>query len=167
MIVLTAMALCSICNGQKRHRCMAGTDLTALPRSHEADIFFGISIGEFWSVSAGTSIRIPWTVEKGRAVHHDDLLLEDHGFRNMTEDLVSVRIGAQYWPKEVFNGPMLSFGLCTGHSMNIGCPIDIGYMCRISKDLWIAATYDIELTETIRKVSIKGKGICISIGYEF
>ncbi len=146
---------------------MAGTDLSSLLRSHEADVFCGISVGKGWSVSAATSIRLPHLEDRSSTVHKDDLMLEDTDFSSEAEDLISVRMGAQYWPKAVFDGPVISLGIGTRQSRNIECPLDIGYMCRIGKGLRAAVSYGIELTGTIRESRIMGKGICISVGYEF
>ena len=167
MTILLTLTICATCSGQKRHKCMIGTDISSLLRSHEADVFCGISIGKGWTVSAAASIRLPQHKNEDSAIHKDDLMLEDTGFHYESENLTSVRIGAQYWPDNVFYGPVISLGIGTRQSRNIECPLDIGYMCRIGKGLRVVVSYDIELTGTIRENRITGKGVCINLGYEF
>ena len=167
MTVLLTLALCTTCSGQKTHRFIAGTELSSPLRTHEIEMFYGLSVNKNWSVSAGTSIRMPHREDRESDVHKEDLMIEAPSFSSGSEDLLSVRMAVQYWPESVFDGPVISLGIGTRQSRNLECPLDIGYMCRIFKGLRAAVSYDMELTETIREGRIIGKGICISLGYEF
>ena len=145
MLLLLTLLVCAVCQGQKRHRCITGIDLSSVLRSKELDMFYGISVNDRWSVCGEASISI----------------VPD------SEDKMRAGISAQYWMKEPFNGPVISFGLSSSKTRNIGCPVSVGCMCRIGKGLKIMLAYEEELIGHICNGTASGKGICINLGYEF
>ena len=84
-----------------------------------------------------------------------------------SNDLITAQICAQYWTKEIFRGPAISFGLMTSNSLNLEIPLSVGYVCNIWKGAKISVFYNILVLNTILSSQIKGKGLCIGAGYEF
>ena len=167
MILLISLAGAT-CNGQKKYRCIAGLEALSILRSADLEIFYGISVSNRWSVCGKTSMKLPEPdIEGAVSEHRENLLIENAGFPSVSTDIIKAAVSAQFWLKETFNGPMISFGMETSASQNIGLPISIGCMCGIGKGLRLLIGYDAEILSTIRNGKTSGKGICLSIGYEF
>lgn len=167
-LILLSALVCSVCNGQKKHRCMAGIDITSLHRDNGVCLYSGISVGNRWSVGSVTFIRLPDIVsDEATDIHKEDLKIPEFAKVQDKEDLINVGINAQYWVTEVFNGPAISFGMRTCNSLNIEFPLSFGYACRIWKGLKISGFYSLDLLESMKDGRFYGKGICISLGYEF
>lgn len=143
MMISLILLACTVCQGQKKHRCITWMDLSSVLRSKEVDMFYGISVNERWSVCGAVSISIS----------------------QASEEKINAGISAQYWTRETFDGPMVSFGL--SDSGSIGCPVSLGYMCRIGKGMKVMLSYEDELIGHILNGIPSGKGICVSVGYEF
>lgn len=167
MILLISLAG-TTCHGQKKHRCITGLEASSILRSGDLDLFYGISINTHWSVCAETSLKLPELNGIGSiSEHREDLMIEKTEIPSVPTDILKAAVTAQFWLKETFNGPLISFGLETSASQNIGVPISIGCMCGIGKRLRLLVGYDAEILSSIRNGKTSGKGLCLSIGYEF
>lgn len=167
MLVLLTLMVCNLSSAQKKHRCIAGLDLTSALASHDLGLFYGIATGNNFSVCAATSIRLPVTASEAEKTHKEDLMLEDSSARNISSDIIQAQISAQYWPKRQFDGMMISFGLGTGQSRNLYCPVEIGYMCPIGKAAKVAVGYNIDMIDTFKNQKMTGKSLCVRIACEF
>lgn len=167
-LILLAALVCSISNGQKKHRCMAGIDVTSLHRDNGICLYTGISVGSRWSVGSVIFMRLPDIASDGAtAIHKEDLKIPEPAQAPDTGDLMTTGINAQYWVTDVFNGPAISFGMRTSNSLNLEFPLSLGYACRIWKGLKVSGFYSLDLLETMKAGRFNGKGLCISLGYEF
>ena len=168
MMILLISFAGTTCHGQKKHRCITGLEALSILRSGDLEIFYGISVSSQWSVCGKASMKLPEPYTDGTASEHrENLLMEKFGFPSASTDIIKAAVSAQFWLKEAFNGPMISFGMETSASQNIGLPISIGCMCGIGKGIRILIGYDAEILSSIRNGETSGKGICLSIGYEF
>lgn len=165
LILLTG----AICNGQERHRYMTGIDLSSIIRERVIGLYSGISVGGRWSVCSATFARIPIRcIDESTQIHREDLLLGNPDEEDeKSKDLIAAQICAQYWTRNMFEGPVISFGLMTSNSRNIEFPLSAGYSCGIWKGLRVSVFYNVHLLETILDSQFRGKGLCVGLGYEF
>ena len=166
MILIAALSL-STCKAHNTRRCLSGIDLSAILRQHKAEFFSGISVNDKWSVSAEVSLQLPYICRDQMNRHLEDLGIIRPGSNPDSSDKLEAGISAQYWIRETFLGPFLSFGLGSSHSIDISCPMMIGYMCRIWRGIKIITAYDIELISTFQQRDICGNGLRLSLCYEF
>lgn len=167
MILLTTLT-CSICKGQSTHDCITGLDITSVFRSNEFGLLLGISATGKWSVCGITHIKLPTIkTDTSSSDHKSDLGIESIQAPHSSTCLITPQISAQYWPFELFRGPMLSFGLSTDSNINIDIPLSAGYLCPIGKHLYIIMKYELNLLETIQEGKFKGPGVSLGIGYRF
>ncbi len=167
MIMLISLSG-TTCHGQKKHRCITGLEASSILRSGDLELFYGISVSSHWSVCAETSLKLPELKGIGSlSEHREDLMIEKTEFPSVSPDIFKAAASAQFWLKEAFNGPMISLGLETSASRNIGLPISIGCMCCIGKGFMILVGYDAEILSSIQNGKTSGKGISLSIGYGF
>lgn len=147
---------------------MTGIDLTSIHRDNGISLYSGISVGGRWSLGGEAFIKLP-EIESNEATvtHKEDLQIPESFDPPHKRDLINAGINAQYWVTDVFNGPAISFGMRTSNSLNIEFPLSFGYACRIWKGLKVSGFYSLDLLETVNSGRLNGKGICISIGYEF
>lgn len=168
MAIVLILLTGTVCNGQKRHRCMTGIDLSSIARERVIGLYSGISVGSRWSVCSGAFAKIPQIrVDEGTRLHREDLMLETPAEKEDRGDLIAAQIGAQYWVRDIFEGPFISFGAMTSSSHNIEFPLSVGYVCGIWKGLRISVSYNIHVLNTILEGQFRGKGLCIGLGYEF
>lgn len=167
MILLISLAGAT-CHGQKKHCCITGLEASSILRSGDLDLFYGISINTHWSVCAETSLKLPELKSmSSTSEHRDNLMIEQTKITSPSTDIIKATVSSQFWLKETFDGPMISFGMETSASHNIGFPLSIGCMCGIGKGIRLLIGYDAEILSSIRDGKISGKGINFSIGYEF
>lgn len=166
MILLTALSL-STCKAHTHCRCLSGIDLSDILRQHRVRLFSGIPVNDRWSVSADVSLLVPHISSEELDRHLEDLGVGGSENRRDSSDLIKAGISAQYWIKETFLGPFLSFGVESSHRINISCPMMIGHMCQIWKGMKIMTAYDLELISSFQQKKICGEGIRLGICYEF
>jgi hypothetical protein len=167
MILLISLAGAT-CHGQRKHCCITGLEASSILRSGDLDLFYGISINSHWSVCAETSIKLlDLKSLSSISEHMEDLMIEKRKIPSPSSDIIKAAVSAQFWLKETFEGFMISFGMETSASHNIGVPISIGCMCGIGKGVRLLVGYDAEILSCILEGNISGKGITFSIGYEF
>lgn len=158
-----------LCNGQGRNSFE--TDLVS------AIVFGRIRISaehvfcEKWSVQAGVSVRSGSRyahTDKEEREHWDELY--GNGFRSFSPDsgqFIENSISFRFWPRTVFDGPVISIG---GEFDIGGIPdltIGLGYHCPIWRNLCAAITYSAGIKDCINEGFRPAEGLRIGLSYVF
>lgn len=170
MALLTLLIGCPhLCNGQERN-------------SFEVDIASAILYGrirvsiehafsEKWSVQAVSSLKLgslSSLTDSEEREHWDELY--GNGFRSFNPDsrqFIENSISFRFWPRSVFDGPVISFG---GEFDNGGIPnltIGLGYHCPIWKNLGATIMYSAGVKDCINEKFKPAEGLRIGLSYVF
>ena len=133
---------------------------------------FGHQIADRWSIGAETGINTEKLIkgmDNETTTHWNTLSDSDNTGeqRKFRDDLTEVSIYAQYWPQEVFCGPVF----CMGGSVKDRSGVDIlagaGYTFTIWKGIKADLIYYARLIESIQTLKLSPSGIRIGISYVF
>ena len=133
---------------------------------------FGHQISRNWSIEAEIGINLKRLIKakEDETLTHWSTLSDLHctgSERKFRNDLTEIRFCTQYWPKQIYAGPVFSMGGVlknrSGADIISGC----GYIFHIWKGLRADLQYQIHIIESIKTSKISPYGIRIGISYVF
>lgn len=148
-------------------KTMAMIDIS--PLFTDKVIGFSIShiIGNGWSLSGGTSLKIPFSEDSRTLTHKEDLGIsfpEEYG--GLTERL-KYHLSMDYRPSGTFNGPVISSGITSSETGKTDFRISAGYLCDIIKGLKASLCFSTNIIESFTGDPLSAGRIIISLGYAF
>lgn len=176
MITSVIGMLCCTAAGKEVQQIRSGPDdnlitfeMGRLIRAGEIEMTFNHSINKKWSISfSSTSAIKKRKIEKEMAEHDNsfigedtnkDMVIENGKFRN--------HICAQFWPKDVYDGPYISIGIGHDFKMNFSQTLSVGYMFTIFKALKGSVGYRAEVLELLKYDDRSGCHATIGISLSF
>ena len=133
---------------------------------------FGHQIEYRWSIAAETGIntdRLIKDKDNETTTHWNSLSYSDDtgDQRKFRDNLTEVSIYAQYWPEEVFCGPMFCMGGTVKDRSGVDILAGVGYTFTIWKGIRADIIYNAYIIEAIKTLKLSPYGIRIGIGYVF
>ena len=133
---------------------------------------FGHQIADRWSITAETGINTKRLI-KGKdnetTTHWNTLSYSDGSGdqRKFRDDLTEVSIYTQYWPEEIYCGPVFCMGGTVKDRSGVDILAGAGYTFTIWKGIKADLLYYAYLIESIQTLKISPGGIRIGISYVF
>lgn len=166
MIISAASMICCVAYGQKN---MITFEIESLIRSGEIELRLSHGIGRKWTAAFSTAFvpDIEWKDEE-KIEHKESFMKEDIEERQKSkEGRFHSGIYAQFWPKGIYEGPYISYGIGSDCSKDINLLLSAGYMFTILKSLKGSIGYRMDLLELLKYDDRSGCHITVGLSLSF
>ena len=163
MIISVASMICYAAYGQKN---MMTFEMESLIRSGEIELSFSHCIGMRWTAAFSTAFApdIEWNNEEKR--EHKESFMKEEERQKAEEGQFHNSIYAQFWPKRVYEGPYISYGIGSCRK-DINLLLSVGYMFTILKSLKGSIGYRTDLLELLKYDDQSGSHITVGLSLTF
>ena len=169
-IIFTIPASVFCCNGQKNY---VGADIISSLCFQTIQLRISHGFASHWSAGADVGINMNYIMKQGNKLTqaHEDALkdsnsndLDAHDNRKIFRD-ISIHI--EYWPGNLYNGPLISLGGQLRDNDMPDMTIGVGYSFKIVKGLGADIMYRCGIIEASKIGSLPSDGIKAGIYYAF
>lgn len=165
LISLTWMPLLACKN---KGQSIIGLETGHLIKSNELEILAGHSISKRWALKGGCRLNLKSFSSDGQySEHMKDLGYGQDGGPDISDNIITTYIAAEFWVSEAYKGPFISIGVCSSRKGGTGLPISIGYACPIWKGLGCRLSYVSDIIRRFRYKSDSSEVMSLGLTYSF
>ena len=170
MITLALLFACPhLCNGLRRNNIEI--DIASAIIYGRVRIGVEHAFSEKWSVKADASVslyRHSRLTDKEELIHWNELYGDNFGhFKPDNGQTFENGFSFRFWPKTVYNGPVISLGGIIGGNGIPDMTAGIGYHCPIYKGLHAAIMCSAELIDCINNAFKLSESLRLGLSYVF